>query len=456
MLKRVYLHIGAPKTGTSSLQVFCRDNWKWLLSEHGLYYPPEIGEGGDFFVKRPNRHHILLDNNSNDIIWRWLAEKVKEYPKTDALLLSSERISRANGFSRVPIRNIINKLSLYFPDIPCTIIYYIRRLDDYIKSYYNQVMKVFRRRHTDADPFIHNYAQFLECSNAYFPGFRLSRILHECIKVVGKDNVVCRIFDREKLKDNDLVSDFFDILQIDVSNVHRDVERNPGLPNSCIPFLNILYRDEQKMTQNIGKIQDKVLAAFNYQDTMVPDKVISKEIEGEVRRIDALMPGYGDLFTKREFSLNFPKAYMKPTDLLSHDTLFSIFKYCGTLDAQGQKNHEALSSQLQVLVGNEQKRLEDDHYKRLQSFIIKHQEQLFERVAEMLFPNLPQRIVLLAYGLLLFLSGRKDEYLALWNSPYKFINRRMEDIHRSSLLVRVLGFLGPLFNAGPKRIIEGG
>lgn len=37
-MKTLYLHIGTPKTGTSAIQIFCKDNQE-TLKKQGYYYP---------------------------------------------------------------------------------------------------------------------------------------------------------------------------------------------------------------------------------------------------------------------------------------------------------------------------------------------------------------------------------------------------------------------------------
>ena len=40
-MKTLYLHIGTPKTATSSIQKFLKENWD-VLQEHGYFFPESL------------------------------------------------------------------------------------------------------------------------------------------------------------------------------------------------------------------------------------------------------------------------------------------------------------------------------------------------------------------------------------------------------------------------------
>ena len=57
---RLILHIGTHKTGTSSLQLFCRNNRKALL-EHGIFYPKTSHNALHVFMNS-DLDVLILDN----------------------------------------------------------------------------------------------------------------------------------------------------------------------------------------------------------------------------------------------------------------------------------------------------------------------------------------------------------------------------------------------------------
>ena len=56
-MKTLYLHIGTSKTGTSAIQIFCKDNQE-TLKKQGYYYP--IFDFKYFNVKKVRNAHFRL------------------------------------------------------------------------------------------------------------------------------------------------------------------------------------------------------------------------------------------------------------------------------------------------------------------------------------------------------------------------------------------------------------
>ena len=76
-MKTLYLHIGTPKTGTTSIQNFCMDNQK-QLEEKGFYFPIF-----DYHFRNIGKYcnaHFLLTRY-------WNKEGEREYEREEALAL---------------------------------------------------------------------------------------------------------------------------------------------------------------------------------------------------------------------------------------------------------------------------------------------------------------------------------------------------------------------------------
>ena len=56
-MKTLYLHIGMPKTGTTSIQTFCELN-RELLKEMGYWYPESIHKYKNVSIRR-NGHFLV-------------------------------------------------------------------------------------------------------------------------------------------------------------------------------------------------------------------------------------------------------------------------------------------------------------------------------------------------------------------------------------------------------------
>tara|TARA_B100001093_G_C26796665_1_gene1001415 strand:- start:58 stop:1065 length:1008 start_codon:yes stop_codon:yes gene_type:complete len=120
MLKKIIIHIGPHKTGSSYLQEFLHSN-KNILKENGYYYPDlsdDLGYG----------HHVICDEGYIDNEYENL---IKNSP-CDNILLSSE------NFSKLPSSEI-NKLKL--DGYEYQIITYLRKPSERIRSYWAELIK---------------------------------------------------------------------------------------------------------------------------------------------------------------------------------------------------------------------------------------------------------------------------------------------------------------------------
>ena len=127
MKKHIFLHIGFPKTGTSSIQSFFCDN-RQALKTFGVLYPKSgdtryAGQAGIAFAAR------MKATKPFDI----LLSEIENSP-CDKIVISSEYF-----FMLDPIK--IKFLSEQFKKFKVTIIVYLRRQDSRIESGYLQVIR---------------------------------------------------------------------------------------------------------------------------------------------------------------------------------------------------------------------------------------------------------------------------------------------------------------------------
>jgi len=139
MNKKIYIHIGFGKTGTSSLQAFLAQNRDQLLHD-GIYYP----EGS--FAKEC--HHDLIIESTWQVLdidkqrhqWGKLISSVEE-TECHSVILSSEAFAAMfpDG-SHVPCQNV-QLIAEMLEGYDVTIICYVRRHDSFMPSAYNQWLK---------------------------------------------------------------------------------------------------------------------------------------------------------------------------------------------------------------------------------------------------------------------------------------------------------------------------
>lgn len=147
---RLYLHIGMPKTGSTSIQYFMYMN-RSLLERRGVYYPKEHCHGyahhpiAWLCLPTPRFMDPLKNNYSSREEWVADLEDFREHLKAsryDKIVISSELFTNADPA----------KVANFFRDFDVRVILYLRRQDLYLESSYNQnrKMKVRTRRLTDS------------------------------------------------------------------------------------------------------------------------------------------------------------------------------------------------------------------------------------------------------------------------------------------------------------------
>lgn len=184
-MKTVYLHIGAPKTGTTAIQNFCRANHA-ALAERDVWFPVHI-----------RNHHILLHDvlgrsgatpNSFDAV---LAEfACSQYSR---LLISAESFFlRA---ARIDAQRLPALLSNFRVVVTC----YVRRSDEYMNSLYQTNVRGLARCTLSALEFLR------ERPPRY--AMRMSRI----DDLFHPADFIVRSYDAAK---GDLLRDFFSIVGV--------------------------------------------------------------------------------------------------------------------------------------------------------------------------------------------------------------------------------------------------
>jgi hypothetical protein len=209
-MARVYLHIGAPKTATSTLQHVLANNVQRLLKS-GVLYPRTVGHG--------NAHHTLVcdlvekhrgqtmpDIWYGDIprgeTWSLLqAEMTRHGAAVHSVILSSELF-----FGQVhELDPILKDVAAHLRGHDVRVIVYLRRQDQLYSSFYNQDVKGIRQWSNSA-------YQFYQTHQMFEYGY------HSVMKIwsdaFGKGNIIIRPFESGQWPGGNIVQDFCDSLGI--------------------------------------------------------------------------------------------------------------------------------------------------------------------------------------------------------------------------------------------------
>ena len=185
MTRRLFLHIGPQKTGTSSLQQFMDRERKRLLAR-GVLYPDDNAHNWWSHHRLGFALRGVRDPKNGDIPdpRAELADTIRQFEQSGAhtMVLSSEEF-----FALRP--EAINLLREAFTGYECRIVLYARRQDDAFVSSYTQKVKSARRRFVDP---IHS---FLNDPTRLSTGLDFLRRTSNWADAFGKEAIVIRFYD---------------------------------------------------------------------------------------------------------------------------------------------------------------------------------------------------------------------------------------------------------------------
>ncbi|WP_395342507.1 hypothetical protein PN836_001105 [Ningiella sp. W23] len=244
--KKLILHIGCEKTGSTSIQKFFRIN-RPLLEKAGFYYPTVLG------LENHTKLAIYASNADNKLR-QFIKEKDREiYRDLDSLLKEEIERTSANTVvmsnewlhSRLQATNEFSKLKLLLSSIfeSIQVHMYIRKQDDVACSLYSTAMKSgqsFPFPIPYGKPYYYNY-------NSIFDNWS---------KAFGMANVFVHIYEKGCLEHGDVVHDFCKVIGLeDLSHFTMPTLENTAFTDEGLKVIREFNKSNQGMPENLRKLK---------------------------------------------------------------------------------------------------------------------------------------------------------------------------------------------------------
>ena len=233
-MSTVYISIGTPKTGTTALQTFLRENEN-ELNKQGYCYPMlELGiapyyadRNGQFLVykSRSEENKAEREARVRNMAYQQLQKYIEKYPNS---ILSDEQIWYRSRNREDFWQDVLDR----FREMGCEVkvIVYLRRQDLLIQSLWNQSIKMFQK----------NRWTFKECIErnyfSYHPLDYYENLKH-MEKFLGKENIIVRPYERGRFEgeEHTLFSDFFQSVGLTLTDrFQKSVSKNHGLEGNFL------------------------------------------------------------------------------------------------------------------------------------------------------------------------------------------------------------------------------
>ncbi len=315
-MNTIYIHMGNLKTGSTAIQAYLFKYKQELLEKHNLLIPQSITYSYTVYSGEPYHIHKGFEEITHEDIEAFVKE-IAANPGKD-ILISNEWY---NGVSDKELA-FFNRV---LPNYQVKVIFYVRRIDSFLKSFFNE-----QRKRRVMQQFVF-YETYIQNGIKYFTDNALFRI-KTSVDALGKENVILKLYDRNLLKNNDIICDFFEILGIDIQenpmsnkSINASVEvdsfaylcaAQSVLSNESIPFYTEQYNrifhlflNAQKAIPNLPKdLHDNAIA----------------DIHKSIDELESYIPGYKTLYDSKEIDISAPKSSVTPNEAFLASLLCSV------------------------------------------------------------------------------------------------------------------------------------
>ena len=211
-MKTLYIHIGCPKTGTTSLQYFFNEN-KEILAGNGVYFPileqqyPNVNpyRNGHFLIAHEYDNSGKIDILKENARFRFNMDHILHmFSEYDNILLSDEALWAAHIYKKKLWKILKNEAARN--NFTVKIIVYLRRQDTLLNAMWNQKIKKSQKKYRSMT--------WEEILNVNPPVVYLDyeRGLNNIAAQLGEKNIIVRRYGEKYFKNGSIYDDFLDAL----------------------------------------------------------------------------------------------------------------------------------------------------------------------------------------------------------------------------------------------------
>lgn len=236
-MKTLFLHIGMPKTATTSIQKFCAIN-REMMEKNGYCYPEDVRTYPGIGRNR-NAHFMIHVNKgtaeaaSEENLFQLGMEQVHDCFQTfDNVVLSDESIWKVSVGSRLWSDL---KADASEHGYVIKIIAYLRRQDEFLSSRYNQ-----RIKHSG---YVRTWEEQLkDAPKALADVLDYGSKIQGIAEIFGKENLYVRRFNRNTFYGGSIYTDFFQCLGLELTDNYQELEAdvNVALKGNTFEIVRII------------------------------------------------------------------------------------------------------------------------------------------------------------------------------------------------------------------------
>ncbi len=237
----LHLHIGTPKTGTSSIQFFLAKNKK-LLAGKGYCFPA-----------MPHFDKIGQNRNAHFLVHRYFDENKKRIREKEEDVRSGamkKLLERLEKFDHVILtdESIWTTYHMYddfwnrlYRDVTeqghtMKVIVYLRRQDSYVQSFWAEDVKAGQQERS--------FASYLKSNPWKRIHIDYFKTLETIAEVVGEENITVRVFERGQFLDSSLYADFLHCIGLSLTEEYNCTEnKNNPVFGEYIQIKQILNKN---------------------------------------------------------------------------------------------------------------------------------------------------------------------------------------------------------------------